>query len=106
MKHLLFLNIHEPSVERPSPSNIGLQQEDIIVIKNNIEQKKLPSVEIVAKVLHMYCFFIDSTSLTLLKKILLLFVKLLLINDSQGFTVNRPASNSSSYSCHKDSDNH
>lgn len=59
MYHETFVvfNIQEPSVERPSPSNIGLRQEDIIVIKNNIEGKKikcLPSVDIAANVLHMY----------------------------------------------------
>lgn len=36
MKHFVVFNTQEPSVERPSSSNIGLRQEDIIVIKNNI----------------------------------------------------------------------
>lgn len=68
---LLFLNIQEPSFERPSPSNIGLRQEDIIVIKNNIEGKKvtyLPQVEIVANVLHMYIVSSLTHILTLLEK--------------------------------------
>lgn len=43
MYHETFvvINIQGPLFKRPSPSNIGLRQEDIIVIKNNIEWKNI-----------------------------------------------------------------
>lgn len=59
MKHLLFLNTQEPSVERPSPSNIGLRRgyyshQEQYSTKRKQSKTDLLSAEIVASVLHVY----------------------------------------------------
>lgn len=94
MYHETFVvyNIQEPSVERASPSNIGLRQEDIIVIKNDIEKKK-ELITIFALswncckcFTHVHTFLHWLNIWTPLKIILLLLLKPLLINNSQGFS--------------------